>query len=76
MKTYSPLVKSVLRTAVDGCILPGTMLGTEIVWLYFKQWRSEVSTIALAIVTIAFFHLDITADVRGFARQSTTEHGS
>jgi hypothetical protein len=75
MKTYSLLVRSFLRTAVDGCILPGTMLGTEILWLYFKQWRSEWSAITLAVITLVFFHLDIPANPRSFLPQTATEHG-
>jgi hypothetical protein len=51
--------KIFIRTAVDGCILPGTMMGTELTWLYLQQWRKEYSTVCFTIVSILFSNLDM-----------------
>lgn len=52
METFLIFIRSLIRTAVDCCILPGTMNGTEILWLYILQWKKEVSAISFAVISI------------------------
>jgi hypothetical protein len=52
------LLKSVVRTAVDGCFLPGTMMGTELMLLWMIARKRELSTISLALISIFFSNFD------------------
>jgi hypothetical protein len=54
-------LKSVVRTAVDGCFMPGTMMGTELMLLWMIARKREVSTISLALISIFFSNFDFTA---------------
>lgn len=65
--------KSFLRIVVDSCILPGTTLGTEILWLYMKQWKREFSGILFAILSLIFFHSDVAADIRSVVSQTLSD---
>lgn len=44
--------KSLVKTSLDNYVLPGTVLGTEILWLYMIQWKRD-----LVALTSASFHL-------------------
>lgn len=52
LMTITVFVRTLLRSIVDGCILPGTMNGTEICWLYFMQWKKETSAVAFALLSV------------------------
>jgi hypothetical protein len=51
-------LKSVVRTAVDGCFLPGTMMGTELMLLWIIARKREMSTVSLALISIFFSNFD------------------
>jgi hypothetical protein len=53
-------MKLVLKVTVDACILPGTMMGTELTLLYFKQWRRDYSALCLALLSLTFSLADVT----------------
>jgi hypothetical protein len=76
MNTFSLVFKTFIRNAIDSCILPGTVLGTEIVWLYFKQWKKEWSAIGLAVLSVFFLHFDLPADARSVIIRAFIEHES
>lgn len=38
--------RDLLKISVDNYILPGTHLGTEILWLYMAQWKRDLLVIA------------------------------
>jgi hypothetical protein len=59
-KTSYEHFTSAVRVAVDACILPGTMMGTELVLLYFKQWRREYSTIFFGVISLLSSHVELT----------------
>ncbi len=48
-----------MRIVVDGCFLPGTMMGTELTWLYLTQWKKEFSVLCLGLISIAFTMIDL-----------------
>jgi hypothetical protein len=76
MNTAPLFFKTFVRNVVDSCILPGTVLGSEILWLYLKQWKKEWSAIALALLSVIFLHFDLSADARSIVSQTFTEGDS
>jgi hypothetical protein len=62
MKTmkFVLVMKSLVRTVVDGCILPGTTNGTEILWLYGLQWKKEFSTLCFAVLSLLSLAIEPT----------------
>lgn len=40
--------KSLVKTSLDNYVLPGTVLGTEILWLYMIQWKRDLATLTSA----------------------------
>jgi hypothetical protein len=57
--TFWSFIKPLVRTTLDCYILPGTVTGTEICWLYLLQWKKEVSTISLALVSVLFSQINL-----------------
>ena len=55
----SYMMRSALKVAVDGCTLPGTMMGTELTLLYLKQWRKEYSALCFGILSLLFSMLEL-----------------
>ena len=37
-------IKTFLKSSLDNYILPGTLTGTEILWLYMVQWKRDMTT--------------------------------
>jgi hypothetical protein len=77
MNSFIPtFFKSLFRTAVDGCILPGTTTGTEILWLYAKQWKSEMSTFSFALLSVLCSVFEPQADPQMMSEQRVNERES
>lgn len=55
------LLKSVVRTAVDGCFLPGTMMGTELMLLWVITRKRELFTLSLALISILFSNFEFAS---------------
>jgi hypothetical protein len=55
------ILKTVVRTAVDGCFLPGTMMGTELMLLWLVTRKKELSMISLALISIFFSNFDFAS---------------
>ncbi|HEY0742965.1 MAG TPA: hypothetical protein VGD40_15960 [Chryseosolibacter sp.] len=55
------IFKSVVRTAVDGCFLPGTMMGTELMLLWMNARKRELSTVSLALISVFFSSFDFAS---------------
>lgn len=70
MNSVDLIVKTFVRSAIDSCILPGTSLGTEILWLYCKEWKKEFSGILFALLSLLFVHFDLPADLRSEVREA------
>jgi hypothetical protein len=62
MKKKSTILKGVTRTVVDFCMLPGTAVGAEILWLYSIQWKNRFMLLGLALISFAYSHMQILAD--------------
>ena len=45
--------KNLIKSSLDNYVLPGTLTGTEILWLYMVQWKRDL--IVLASVTYSHF---------------------
>jgi hypothetical protein len=52
------------------------MLGTEILLLYFGQWRREWSAIGLAVAALIFIHFDMAVDARSIFQHVPSERES
>jgi hypothetical protein len=48
MTQWSVFVKTLVKSSLDNYILPGTLTGTEILWLYVTQWKRDLATITFA----------------------------
>jgi hypothetical protein len=71
----SHMMRSAFKVAVDGCTLPGTMMGTELTLLYLKQWRKEYSALCFGILSLLFSMLELNrmdAAKNQFATESET----
>ena len=71
------IMKSMVKMIVDSCILPGTALGAEILWVYVKEWRNQISMTSLALLSFAFLltaHAGIvTAIIKPVTEQENTK---
>jgi hypothetical protein len=54
-------LKSVVRTAVDGCFLPGTMMGTELMLLWMITRKREMFTVSLGLISLFFSNFDFAS---------------
>jgi hypothetical protein len=66
-------LKSVVRTAVDGCFLPGTMMGTELMLLWLIKMKKEISTVGLAVLSIFFSNLNFQPSTTPLPSQTSSE---
>lgn len=41
-------VKTLVKSSLDNYVLPGTVAGTEILWLYLIQWRRDFAALLSA----------------------------
>lgn len=40
------VVKTLIKSSLDNYVLPGTLTGTEILFVYLYQWKRDISLIA------------------------------
>ena len=52
-------IKTLVKSSLDNYILPGTLTGTEILWLYMIQWKRDLATVTFASVYLIFSQLDL-----------------
>ena len=45
---FAVVFKNLIRSSLDNYILPGTLTGTEILWLYMVQWKRDIAVLASA----------------------------
>ena len=51
------LVKTLIKSSLDNYILPGTLTGSEILWLYMTQWKRNVATLVCASYLLSAHNL-------------------
>ena len=66
------IVKPVVKMIIDSCILPGTALGAEIVWVYCREWKNQISMTAFALISFAYL-LTANATVSNGVSKPVTE---
>lgn len=49
------VVSSLMKSSLDNYLLPGTLTGSEILWIYVVQWKRDFN--ALAFATVYFLSL-------------------
>jgi hypothetical protein len=55
MAHWITMLKLLIRSSLDNYVLPGTLTGTEILWLYMIQWKREICT--FTFVSIYFLSI-------------------
>lgn len=58
------MLKSLIKGSVDNFVLPGTMTGTEILWLYMIQWKRDMSALTFAMLYFVCAQFDFTLEER------------
>lgn len=58
------MLKSLVKGSVDNFVLPGTMTGTEILWLYMIQWKRDMFALTFAMLYIVCSQFDFTSGER------------
>lgn len=48
------MMKAVTRSVIDFCVLPGTAIGAEILWIYSMQWKNRASLLALGLISFVY----------------------
>ncbi len=51
------VVSSLMKSSLDNYLLPGTLTGSQILWIYVVQWRRDFN--ALAYATVYFLSLQL-----------------
>jgi hypothetical protein len=41
-------IKTLIRSSLDNYVLPGTLTGSEILWLYVIQWKRDAASLIFA----------------------------
>ena len=50
-------VKTLIKSSLDNYILPGTLTGSEILWLYVSQWKRDVTSVVFASYFLSSYNL-------------------
>jgi hypothetical protein len=53
------IVKALVRSQIDSCVLPGTLTGTEILLLYLAQWKRDATVVTSATFYLIFSQCDL-----------------
>ncbi len=59
MALWIMILKSLVKSSVDNYLLPGTMTGTEILWLYMVQWKRNMSALTFAAIYFVCSQFDL-----------------
>lgn len=52
---------NLVKSSLDNYVLPGTVTGTEILWLYMAQWKRDLSSVTVASLQVLFFDADVSS---------------
>jgi hypothetical protein len=52
-------IKSLVKTSLDNYVLPGTVSGTEILWLYMIHWKRDFAALTFASFYLLLPQLDL-----------------
>jgi hypothetical protein len=55
---FKMMLKSLMKSSIDSYILPGTMTGTEILWIYLMQWRRDLNALFYALLYFTFSNFE------------------
>jgi hypothetical protein len=61
------VLKNLVRCSLDNYILPGTVSGTEILWLYMVQWKRDLLVLACAAFALFVSHCELPIFERVFS---------
>ena len=60
MTTWLMMLKVLIKSSLDNYVLPGTLTGTQILWLYMIQWKREISFLTFALLYFVSAPLSMT----------------
>jgi hypothetical protein len=55
------MLKSLMRSSLDNYVLPGTVTGTDILWIYMIQWKRDLFIFCVALVYLFTFQENVTS---------------
>ena len=58
---WMAFMKNLVKSSLDNYVLPGTVTGTEILWLYMAQWKRDLSNVTMASLQVLFFDADVSS---------------
>lgn len=56
---WKAFIKNLVKSSLDNYILPGTLTGTEILWLYMAQWKRDLSNVTMVSLYEFFSDADV-----------------
>jgi hypothetical protein len=59
MSLWIVFIKNLVKSSLDQYVFPGTLTGTEILWLYIIQWKRDLATLTVASLYTVLNHMDI-----------------
>jgi len=65
-------IKTLVKSSLDNYVLPGTMNGTEILWVYLIQWKRDIAIFTFASVYFLCSHFDFAK----FQRELSSSSGN
>lgn len=60
-------IRTMLRSWLDSYVVPGTLTGTEILWIYMTAWRRRMAGLALASLYFFSSHIPTLPLIRAEA---------
>lgn len=76
MTTWLMMLKVLIKSSLDNYVLPGTLTGTEILWLYVIQWKRDMSSLTFALlyfVSTPLYLTPVGKVISSVARRRTIE---
>ena len=64
MNLWMAFIKNLIKSSLDQYTLPGTLTGTQILWLYLIEWKRHVADIGAGSLAAFFAHLSIPTMAR------------
>jgi hypothetical protein len=61
------IVKTLLKSSLDNYILPGTLTGTEILFVYMAQWKRHITVVTSAGLCLIVSQLERSKTQRVFS---------
>lgn len=69
------VLKNFIKCSLDNYVLPGTVTGSEILWLYMVQWKRDLVLLISASFVFVVSHYDMPGLERALSQyRSSSRH--